>query len=253
VGTVDIMDNVGFGLTRENVERFDKTLMEDEREARMRGKYRHLSGLIYKSFDPAKHVIEPFKIPKHWPRIRLIDPHPRVPHMVTWMCRNPREELIVYDEHFEHCSIAALSVKIREKTGNDRIIMTPTDPSAFVESPLEKGKTWADEFLENGVPVTPATKQLTLGSMKVNEALEGTQGYPHLYFFRTCTRNIYEIQRYRWQEWKGTSASEKTDRQSPVDKDDHAMENLYRGVLMMPEYYDVNESFEALSYPPSDV
>ena len=250
---VDIMDNVGYGLQIEDVERYGKLLNEDEKEARLHGKYKHLSGLIYKDFDPERHIVKkPFTIPKHWPRIILIDPHPRTPHMVTWMARSPREQMFVYDELFEHCTVSELCAMIREKTGSDRIVGRYVDPSAYVESPLDNS-CWADEFLACGVPVDPAPKQLSYGITQVEAALKGTMNEPDLFFTRNCVRHIYEIQRYRWDDWKGRSGTERTEKQRPVDKDDHAMENLYRGVLVMPEYFDVSAANDAIEYPVADV
>ncbi len=250
---VDMRDNVGYGLTEENIVRFASKLREEEKEARIHGKFRHMSGIIYKDFDYSKHVIEPIIIPRNWPRMVLIDPHPRTPHMVSWFAVTPLQHLIQYDELFVHCTIRELVAKIKAKTGGDRIVMRLADPIAFIENPLDK-KTWADEFAECGWPVEKAPKDLSRGIMAVKDKLVGTLGKPELYFFNTCKHTIWEIQRYRWDENKGNSGETKSPREVPVDKDDHAMENLYRACLSMPTWYDT-EQYEStvLHMPVQDV
>lgn len=46
----------------------------DEREAREEGKWKHLSGLVYKMLDRDVHEIEDFRIPNNWMRIESVDP-----------------------------------------------------------------------------------------------------------------------------------------------------------------------------------
>ena len=249
--TVDIMDNVGYGLEKENIDRYAKSLREDEKDMRLHGKPRRLIGLIYDTFSHKDHVIEPFNVPRKWPRFVMIDPHPRTPHMVSWFTVDPYGRLIQYDEFFEHLLISELSQVIKTKTGSDRIMFYACDPIAFNDDPVTD-KSWSDKFRESGIPVTPAVKDLTNGILAVKDALKGTMGYPNLYFFRTLYRTIWEIQRYRWAEWKGSS-EDRNAKEKPVDKDDHAMENLYRAVLMQPPYKDMDSVDQELPMPPPDV
>lgn len=47
----------------------------DELAAHIEGKYAHLSGLVYKELDRAKHIYPDFEIPRDWMRIEVVDPH----------------------------------------------------------------------------------------------------------------------------------------------------------------------------------
>jgi hypothetical protein len=51
-----------------------KILSKDEREAREKGIWRHLSGLVYKKFS-ADHIYKDFPIPSSWTKVEAIDPH----------------------------------------------------------------------------------------------------------------------------------------------------------------------------------
>jgi hypothetical protein len=51
-----------------------KILPADEREAREKGIWFHLSGLVYKEFKD-DHIYKDFPIPSHWTKVEAIDPH----------------------------------------------------------------------------------------------------------------------------------------------------------------------------------
>jgi hypothetical protein len=80
------------------------------------------------------------------------------------------------------------------------------------------------DFEDNGLFVEPATKALAHGILRVQENLKARPA--PLFFTPSCRRTLWEIQRYAWDEGKD----------SPVDTDDHMMENLYRQELAEPKW-----------------
>ena len=65
---------MGF-LPRAGIQNFLKNITDpDEREAREEGKWKHLSGLVYKELDREKHIYDDFEIPKDWMRVESVDP-----------------------------------------------------------------------------------------------------------------------------------------------------------------------------------
>jgi hypothetical protein len=66
---------MGF-MPRAGIDNYLKTITDqDEREAREEGKWKHLSGMVYKELDREKHVYQDFQIPRDWMRIECVDPH----------------------------------------------------------------------------------------------------------------------------------------------------------------------------------
>ena len=65
---------VGF-IPKAGIDEYLKTLDPEEREAREKGIWKHLSGLVYKELDREVHLYEDFPIPKRWMKIEAIDPH----------------------------------------------------------------------------------------------------------------------------------------------------------------------------------
>ena len=65
---------MGF-ILRAGIDEYLKTLDPEEREAREKGIWKHLSGLVYKELDREKHIYDDFMIPKSWMRVESVDPH----------------------------------------------------------------------------------------------------------------------------------------------------------------------------------
>lgn len=252
---VDTLDNVGYGLTQQSVDDFARDLSTEEREARLRGKYRHLSGLVYKEYDPLKHIVAPIAIPPEWPRYVSIDPHPRNPHAVVWAAISPRGELYVYDELYIDALIPELCRQIKAKTGTQRVVKWVCDPSAFNRSPMDD-TCWADEFHRQGIPIVEGSKDLGLAIRLTKERWEGVDKvHPELFLFNTLSRLPWELSRYQWDEWSGKASERRAPRERPKDKDDHAIECLHRIVLCKPTFRDTSRDFSALTalMPSPDV
>jgi len=66
--------SLGF-ITKAGIDEYLKTLDPEDRDARERGLWRHLSGLVYKELDRDVHLYDDFPIPKTWNRVEGIDPH----------------------------------------------------------------------------------------------------------------------------------------------------------------------------------
>ena len=82
---------MGF-LPREGIENYLKKITDpDEREAREEGKWKHLSGLVYKEFDRARHLYSDFSIPSDWMRIEAVDPHDARPSRWLFGAVSPEE------------------------------------------------------------------------------------------------------------------------------------------------------------------
>ncbi len=94
------------GLTEEAIRAFEEKVSEEDREVRLHGKFRYLSGRVWKSWERSVHtvnrnmwkegekgVIKAGQPPKWWPRMQLIDPHDEKPHALLWIAKEPEFEL----------------------------------------------------------------------------------------------------------------------------------------------------------------
>jgi phage terminase large subunit-like protein len=82
---------MGF-LPRAGILNFLKNITDpDEREAREEGKWKHLSGLVYKELDRSVHIYQDFEIPRDWMRIEVVDPHDARPTRWLFGAVSPEE------------------------------------------------------------------------------------------------------------------------------------------------------------------
>ena len=241
-------------LTPEAIKAFEDELTEDEKACRIAGIPAALSGVIYKNFDREVHVYG--EAPYGWDRTDLppedyclrvwIDPHPKTPHGVLFFGTSPQGYTFIFAEMFQQGLINHLSQEILERLEGRFVQDWFADPAAFLENPID-GRRMADEFYDAGIPVLPATKDLSYGILRTNQQFKerDNAGRPTIQVNEECSRFLWEIDRYIWDP--------KGNREKPLDKDDHLMECLYRGVLSGFEYVDPREDASQRPYRPLEV
>lgn len=130
---IDIWDNAvsnGGYIPDAAIKDFIKDLPEDEREARIHGNFRFLSGRIYPQYDPNIHVVKEFPIPKDWPVWEGIDPHLQKEHAYCQWAISPNDEIYVCKEIYEKVTIPELAMKIQQARKGKKIVCTLIDTSA---------------------------------------------------------------------------------------------------------------------------
>ena len=238
-GTID--DNPY--LTQEAKAAFAALLTDDEKECRLYGIPMNLVGLIYKSYSKEKHLLkkvpdgwDDFHLPpKHWPIAFLIDPHPQTPHCVTFVTISPHGTRVYFYDIFKHCSIEELAAEIRPVIAGRYVIEARMDPLGFINDPITESNM-AAELAKHGVYVMKATKGLAQGILKVQGELKKENA---IKFCPTARRTLWEITRYSWDEKEN----------KPVDKDDHAMENLYRAESLELQWSERSHNFPVREIP----
>jgi len=218
-------------LSEEGKAEYIRTLTPEEVECRVHGIPLELAGLVYKEFDFDKHVLTKVPLgwesyrnpPKDWPIYVAIDPHPRTPHAVLFLTVSPLGQKFFYDEVFRRCLTSELCTEeIRPRLLGRHVIFIKCDPIAYTPNPIT-GETIEDDFARHKVFVEKASKALTQGILKTKEEY-GKED--NLYVCPNMEEYLYEVQRYAWD----------ADKEKPVDKDDHMMENQYRLLLEDPKW-----------------
>lgn len=243
-------------LRHADIERIVQQFNEEDKQARYFGRFQHLSGLVFKEFDPKIHIIEPFEIdPYNFVVVEALDTHPRVPDAVLYVAINDKGQHFVIDEIFENGTTGQLAYKIKQKRSNYRVVKKIIEPGAFNKDQhrdLRQGQypSLADELLyEHGLDFEAGSKRRYDAIKKISDYFSYQKvenefiKSPNLYVFNSCKTLIYELQHYQWDEWRGKSAENKSKKGVPMDKDDHEIENLGRILLESVEF----KEFEQLS------
>lgn len=221
---------------------------EEEKQARIYGKFQHLIGRIFKMFNPKVHVITPFPInKKDFCVVEYIDPHPRNPDAVLWLAIDRfNQKYVVNELWIKPRDIDELAERIRDKGESYRILYRKGDQSMFnVNQHDSDGKSLGDRLADRNLTYQPASKKREAADRRIGDALSYTEinGHmlraPEIYIFDTCKVTIKEIEGYRWDEHTGAGSDKHGPKEKPIDKDDHMVENLGRALLDEPQYRPV--------------
>lgn len=232
-------------LEHKAIKRMFDSMPEDEREARMFGRFGHLLGRVHKRFNRKIHVIKAFPInEKDWTTYKALDCHPRVPDHVLYLSINRSGMKIVTAELLSEGLVKTLYSRMVELETKmhfrieDRLI----DPSAYNDDQHRKEPSVGSQLFNLGESWTKGSKNLMAGIKRLEDAfdyeLKGGKFVksPEIFIFDSCPVTIKQLEEYVWNEYKGTSADDKEKSGRPKDKNDHMPENLHRLVLHEPKY-----------------
>lgn len=223
--------------SKASIEDFEALFNRDSSnlECRLHGTPRHMAGLVYKEFVYDMHVL--CDVPKGWeafdkpPKDYTIrvwwDVHISKHQAILYFATAPNGTIYVYDEQFYTKYIGENALLLIEKTKDYFVAGMEIDQTAFVNDPVDDTNI-SDVLMEYGLFFQPATKDRTVGTLKVAEKLKerGYNKLPTIFFSPNLRQTLFEFSHYVFN----------LDTGKPVDKDDHMMENLYRAVLSGLDY-----------------
>lgn len=223
-------------LKHEDIVRMVAEYDEDEKQARIFGRFQHLVGMVFKNWNRKVHVIKPFLIkPQDFTVYEYLDPHPRKPDAVNWFAVDKNGTRFLIDEMFKSVvGDEELAYKIKNKASQFRIEGRFADPKLFEEDQHNENVSLASKLNKYGLYYQPATKNRATADRRIRDALSYTEvngviiKAPEFYVFDTCKHSIWEIEHYRWDNWTGKTADKKDPKPKPIDKDDHHVENIGR-------------------------
>lgn len=216
---------------------------EDERQARVYGKFQHLIGLVFKRFSRQIHVIKPFSVnPRDYTVYHFLDPHPRNNDAGIWLAVDKHGTKFIVDELWiKPDDVKQLAYLIKRKNSQYNVVHMGGDPSMFIEDQHTQ-RSLAKMLVDEGLSYIPATKMRAASDKRIETALNYTEvnGYmlkaPELYIFETCQRTVFELEHYRWEDWTGKTAEKHDRKEKPVDKDDHTIECMGRALIIEPVF-----------------
>ena len=152
---------MGF-IPKAGIDEYLKTLDPEERDARERGLWKHLSGLIYKVLDRDVHLYEDFPIPRNWMKVEGIDPHDARPSKYLFAAVSPEEievfgklrnriycyDFLLLDKDMDTI-VRDIKVK-REAHGYSKPKWVILDGKYGVRTEIE-GRSWEDELRRRGL------------------------------------------------------------------------------------------------------
>lgn len=228
-------------LSKVDIDRMISQYPEVEYEARVKGKFGHLLGLVHKGYEPKIHKIDPFDISKKdYCVVMALDTHPRVDEHILWMAIDEKGRKFIIDELRVKGTDAELAEAIKERERNWRVVDRLIDPSGFNEDKRTTEVSFAERMMAHGFNFRRGSKLLhecirrTDVALKYEKKGEDFIREPEVFVFSNCSGLDKELLNYVWDEYKGRTAEERTPKPQPKDINDHFVENLHR--LIIEEY-----------------
>ena len=177
-------------------------------KAWLEGDWSIIAGAFFPEFSLARHVIKPRALPAHWTRFRAMDWGSAKPFSVGWYAVSdgelpdiPRGCLVKYREWYGKSGINVgvkmfaedVAEGILERDGDDKIIYSVLDPSAFAQ---QGGPSIAERMADRKVYFDRADNKRAgqVGAMggwdQVRARLRGDDSGPGILFFDTCLDTI---------------------------------------------------------------
>ncbi len=219
-------------LSEKEIKSLTASLSASELDARRYGKFIASGGLVYSEFDESVNVIEPFNVPKEWYDNISIDPGLNNPLSAHWYAVDYDGNIYVIAETYEvrqtvehHASkIKEICARLGWPTAYNGMYSALID-SAANQRTLSSPKNVCELFYDNGILVNPkVNKDLYSGINRVKAYLKNSEGKSKLFIFKNCVNMIREIKGYFWGN-----------EDSPIKKDDHAMDDLRYYIMNRPE------------------
>lgn len=250
--------NIGEGDTAEGerrIEEFLDALDPDEREAREKGRFLHMSGLIFKEFSRETHLIEPFPWPVSWPVIISVDPHPRKPWAISFLGLTAsgnkillRSDLVdgVVEDIAEHILWAKNEIKMDNGASTPKIRECWIDNYANVESMIKssrsnRGVRILDELNYLIWPTIPKFKpapknvedkiQIFKDWLKPKESRYGDRPTFMAFDVPENRHFIYEMEHYVWA--KGRGARRRDLKNVPEKENDDILDTIMQLCLVL--------------------
>ena len=152
------------------VKRLEK-LSEKDKQALLYGNWDIFDGQYFTEWKRDIHVISPFEIPKHWRRYFVMD-YGLDMLAGYWIALDECGRAYVYREIYESgLIISAAAKRIREMTPSDEKMYANIAPPDLWNRRQDTGKSAAEIFAENGVPIIAAKNDRVQGWYNLKEWL----------------------------------------------------------------------------------
>jgi hypothetical protein len=165
-------------------------LPEREKKALLYGDWNIFEGQYFTEFDPKKHIVTPFEIPKSWRKYRTID-YGLDRLACLWIATSPDGISYVYREFCKsNLTISQAAKEICDRTPSGEEIYATLAPPDLWSRSQETGKSKAAIFSEFGLNFTKTSNDRECGWLAIKELLLSGEGRHGIKFFSVCTEII---------------------------------------------------------------
>lgn len=232
---VDMRDNPY--LSRTAIGHYISEVSSDDYEARVLGKFRHLTGRVLKDFTDQYPYVMPkgqIVIQKSWPRLMILDPHEKTPWCTQWYAWDEQNDTIFRIDELRFDPAKSIdeygeAVRNIERYHNADVPPHGRIVDTYAAKPLYNsgGSSLIDELRSIAgldfrvADKTDQGKRLwdLIYRYKINPATR----LPRMVTLEHCAAARKEIVQYVWDKHRTKAGQWSEDKQHPVKKNDHAL------------------------------
>ncbi len=203
------------------------------------GKYIAIGGLVFKHYDPERHVIKKVVPPREWTHYISLDAGYNNPTAVLWHAVSPNGTVVTYDEHYRSemtVSQHADVIKAKERHYQDNYGIVPflriADP-AIKQRQQTTGLSIQIEYAQHGLNFATGYKRsVDAGLDKMNDYLRTDKWY----ITENCPNLQKEMRTYKRASYATAKLKAKNNKkEEPQKKNDHACDSSRYFFSYMPE------------------
>jgi phage terminase large subunit-like protein len=203
------------------------------------GKYVAIGGLVFKHYDPEKHVISQVVPPREWTHYISLDAGYNNPTAVLWHAVGPLGQVVTYDEHYKSemtVSQHAAVIKNKERYYQDNYGIVPflriADP-AIKQRQQTTGLSIQIEYAQHGLNFATGYKRsVDAGLDKMNDYLRLSKWF----ITENCPNLQKEMRTYKRASYATSKLKAKNNKkEEPQKKNDHACDSSRYFFSYMPE------------------
>lgn len=217
-------------------------LEDNEKKARKHGEFVQIGGLVFKKFDPFRHVIDPLPVDmlnriQGWTHYASMDHGLNNPTAWLWHAVSPKGSVITYDEIYDHERlIPSYAKEIHERNaleGRQHPQIYVGDP-AISQRNAQTGDSVQKAYSASGVPIVLGNNDVLIGVEKMNRYFEMGKWV----ITNNCVNLIKELQRVRWKVYENAKKRHENNLREEIHKkDDHAPDSARYFFSLMPDLY----------------
>ncbi len=212
----DVPDSV---LPQEMRDQLSATYLPHQREARMKGIPMVGDGKVYTTPE-STCVVEPFKIPMHWPKMFAFDVG--VSAAAIWLAHDELTDTVyLYDEYVSEGALPSVHASCIKHKGE--WMPGVIDPASLQTNSHDLKKSF-DIYRREGLDIRPADNRVQAGIMECSDRLATAR----LKIFSTCTNTLQQYRIYRYSKNKTTGQISIAKKQK-----DHCMDAMRYGVMAL--------------------
>lgn len=216
----------------------------DRLKREVEGSWDAFAGQIYTEFSRNTHVVKPFRIPDEWTKFVGADHGYRNPACFLWCAMDYDSNIYVYREFYqsewiieEICNGRGVEPGVIKLNGSDKIQGVWIDPSTKANRGKDSDFQTYLDYIPKNWSFIPANNEVETGIDRVKQYLKVSDrtNKPRLFIFENCTNLVEQMTQYKYEELAPGQEAQRNIKETPVKKDDHAVDALRYAVMSRPE------------------